>query len=110
MKVKALELAKHLFELEVDSIFNDSISHWLINDWYNKYGHNSIKHNIFSCPQNEIQKLADILYDDYKNNRIDTLEYYYMMPTIPTMYRGFITKVFEKELASKTKIGYQLNI
>lgn len=106
-KTKALELANTLFELEGESIFNDPVAHWFANDWIDKYGEDSIVHKDFAYPEKEVQALADILYDDYKNNYIDTLEYQYQMPDA---YGGFITKVFEKELASKTKVGFQLEI
>lgn len=104
---KALELSKCLFELEGESIFNDPDSHWLVHDWFDKYGKDSIKHKDFAYPEDDVQKLADILYHDYKTNFLDSLSY---DPYVSDNYAGFITKVFERELASKTKIGTQLEI
>lgn len=106
-RTKALELAKTLFELEGDTIFQEPEFHWDFNEWNDKYGKDSIKHKDFAYPEETVQELAEILYDDYKNNNIDSLSYHY---TMPTMYGGFITKCFEKQLASKTKVGFQLNI
>lgn len=90
-RTKALILANTLFELEGESIFNDPVEHFYLNNWIDKYGEDSIIHNDFTYPEKDVQELADILYDDYKNSRIDSLEYHYMMPT---EYGGFITKVF----------------
>ena len=104
---KALELAKCLFELEGESIFNDPQSHWLVHEWFDKYGKDSIKHCDFAHPENEVQALADILYHDYKTNLIDSLEY---NSYVNDNYAGFITKVFEKELANKTKVGFLINL
>ena len=37
-KQEAIELAAHLFELELESISNDAKEHFVLNDWLNKFG------------------------------------------------------------------------
>lgn len=101
-------LAECLFELEGESIFNDPEGHWMVNDWYIKYGETSIKHHDFAYPDESVKELAGYIYDDYKNNRLDSLEY--SGNERYDSYIGFITNVFEKQLAVKTKVGYQLTI
>lgn len=102
----ALTLAICLFELEGESIFNDPESHWWVNDWSDKYGDDSIKHKDFAYPEAEVQALADIITEDKSNNVLDTYEY--KGGQSYDYYYGHITSSFEKQLAVKTGVGYQL--
>lgn len=106
MENTGLELAKTLFELESDSIFNDPESHWWVNDWTTKYGEDSIKHCDFTYTDKNVQELANIMQEDYSNNVLDTFEY--KGGERYDYYYGFITECFEKQLAVKTKVGFQL--
>jgi hypothetical protein len=106
MEFTALTLATCLFELEGESIYNDPDSHWMCHGWFDKYGEDSTKHKDFSYPEAEVKRLADIMTEDYSNNVLDSFEY---DPYTSDMYAGFITNCFEKQLAVKTGVGYQLN-
>ena len=106
MEFTAITLAETLFELEGESIYNDPVSHWMVNDWGYKYGEDSIKHKDFTYPEEAVKELAKIIEDDYSNNVLDSFEY--DGSDRYDSYIGFITNCFEKQLAIKTKVGYQL--
>lgn len=108
MEFTALTLAECLFELEGDSIYNDPESHWWVNDWNDKYGEDSQKHKDFEVPEEAVKELAGIIEKDHSDNVLDTFEY--QGGESYDYYYGFITTCFEKQLAVKTKVGYQLNI
>jgi hypothetical protein len=107
MRKKALELARCLFELEGESTYNDPHGHWMMNDWFEKYGESSIEHKDFKYPVLDVQHLADVLYRDYMNNFLDHLEY---DPYTADIYIGYCVLSFERQLAIKTRVGYQLSI
>ena len=104
---KALSLAKCLFELEGESVFNDPDSHWTYHNWYDKYGSDSIKHKDFEYPKEDILIVTNAILNDYQIGYLDSLEY---NPYVSDNYTGYITKSFDKQLASKTKVGYQLEL
>ena len=108
MDFTAQSLAECLFELEGESIFNDPKGHFETNDWFYKYGETSIKHCDFTYPEESVKELAAYIYDDYKNNRLESLEY--SAEDRYDTYIGYIVQCFEKQLAIKTKVGFQLEI
>lgn len=119
MKIKrflAVALAAHLFELEIDHINQDPEEHFMANDWTDKYGEGSLKHQdqLTSSQENEfnaaaIEKIASEIQEDYASGHWPQVEpeeglYHYLMPT---QYGGHIVEALEKQLAMLTGIGYQ---
>lgn len=108
MDFTAQSLAECLFELEGESIFNDPKGHFEMNDWFYKYGKTSIKHCDFAYHEANIKELASYMEIDFKNKTLDTFEY--SGEDRYETYLGYIVQCFEKQLAVKTKVGYQLSI
>lgn len=114
-RIAAVALAAHLFELELDSIANDTEFHFEFNGWLDKFGEVSLKYQdqLTSLPENKfnaqaIQKIADEIQQDYKSGLWpeDRL-YNYMMPT---QYGGYITQALEMQLAMLSGAGVQQEI
>ena len=116
-KQEAIELAAHLFELELESISNDAKEHFVLNDWLDKFGENShlLADQLTADSNNEfnsqaIEAISELLIEDFANGEWakdqDGL-YNYMMPTI---YGGEIIDSFEKQLAIIFGVGIQLEI
>jgi hypothetical protein len=116
-KQEALELAAHLFELELDSICNDEKEHFALNDWLDKFGENSylLADQLTTDSNNEfnsqaIETISEFLIKDFANDewaRDQDGLYNYMMPTI---YGGYVLYAFEQQLAMISGVGIQLEI
>jgi hypothetical protein len=116
-KQEALELAAHLFELELDSICNDEKEHFVLNDWLDKFGENSylLADQLTTDSNNEfnsqaIETISEFLIKDFANDewaRDQDGLYNYMMPTI---YGGYVLYAFEQQLAMISGVGIQLEI
>jgi len=116
-KQEALELAAHLFELELDSICNDEEEHFELNDWLDKFGDNSylLADQLTTDSNNEfnsqaIETISEFLIKDFANDewaRDQDGLYNYMMPTI---YGGYVLYAFEQQLAMISGVGIQLEI
>jgi len=116
-KQEALELAAHLFELELDSICNDEEEHFALNDWLDKFGENSylLADQLTTDSNNEfnsqaIETISEFLIKDFANDewaRDQDGLYNYMMPTI---YGGYVLYAFEQQLAMISGVGIQLEI
>ena len=106
-----LELAAHLFLLQVESVTNDPHGHSMVYDLTEKYGERAIE-----ILQKELsddhETIKDVLpgfaaeiKKDFDNNLwIGEVQYYSAMFGI---YGGFIDSTLEKQLALLTGVGYQ---
>ena len=116
-KQEAEGLAAHLFELEIDSISNDAAEHFSWNGWLEKFGENShlLVDQITAAPENEfnsqaIEVISELLIVDFENGEWERTSdglYNYNMPTI---YGGIIVDAFEKQLATISGVGIQLEL
>ena len=116
-KQEALELAAHLFELELDLIYNDVKEHFEWNGWIEKFGENSylLVNQLTTDSNNEfnsqaIETISEFLIKDFANDewvRDKDGLYNYRMPTI---YGGYVLYAFEQQLAMICGVGIQLEI
>lgn len=111
MKNQYVELAEHLFELELERLSNDTEEHFQWNGWLDKFGYNSTTHvDDLTTKFDDVVKLSELLKEDFENGYWEDdgdFPYNYLMPD---EYGGFITNCFERQLAIITKIGYQAEI
>lgn len=107
MKNQYIELAKHLYELEGESISNDPKGHFMVNDWYEKYGQDSDKFaNDITVKEEDVQALAKEIEEDFNSGFWEgKVEYYPLMTSIYNL-----SSAFEKSLASLVGIGYQTEL
>lgn len=116
-KQEAIELAAHLFELELESISNDAKEHFVLNGWLDKFGENSylLADQLTADSNNEfnsraIEAISEFLIEDFANDEWSRSQdglYNYMMPTI---YGGDILYSLEQQLSMISGVGIQLEI
>lgn len=117
-KTRAVALAVILFELEIDSICNDSEDHFYFNGWAEKFGHNahklsdkltSSKNNTFNAQA--IDKMASEIQSDFESEIWTPCSngelYNHMMIN---KYGGYIDEALECQLAMLTKVGVQTKL
>ncbi len=111
MKNKYVELAEHLFELELERLSNDTEEHFQWNGWLDNFGSKSVQFvDNLTSKEKEVKGLARILKQDFDNKVWEDKEdglYDYMMPSY---YDEYISNCLERQLAVITKIGYQSEI
>jgi hypothetical protein len=111
MKNKYVELAEHLFELELERLSNDTEEHFQWNGWLDNFGSKSVQFvDSLTSKEKEVKGLARILKQDFDNKVWEDKEdglYDYMMPSY---YDEYISNCLERQLAVITKIGYQSEI
>lgn len=111
MKNQYVELAEHLFELELERLSNDTEEHFQWNGWLDKFGQSSTEFiDELTTKKDDAVKLSELIKMDfdsgYWKKNGDGL-YNYLMPD---EYGGFITDCLERQLAIITKVGYQTEI
>jgi hypothetical protein len=111
MKNKYVELAEHLFELELERLSNDTEEHFQWNGWLDNFGSKSVQFvDSLTSKEKEVKGLARLLKQDFDNKVWEDKEdglYDYMMPSY---YDEYISNCLERQLAVITKIGYQSEI
>ena len=105
-------LAEHLFELEGETIYNDTKFHFEFNGWLDKFGDNSIKYvGELTSKAEYVNKIAAAIKEDfdseYWTKNDDGGMYHFLMLST---YGGWITECFENHLAVLTGVGYQLKL
>lgn len=108
---KFINLAIILFDMELESIGNDTQFHFEFNGWLDKFGDKSVEFEPkLEKKDKDVNDLAKILKQDFINGEFQVNDgglYNYLMPTI---YGGFVTERLEQQLADLTGVGTQLEI
>ncbi len=112
---KYLSLAKHLIELELESIHNDAEFYFNFNDWTEKFGVNSylLSDKLvsdYTYAINDIFILGKEIEEDFKNKVWEEDKNGLYNYEMPTYYSGRINNIIEIQLADLTKVGTQLEL